>query len=201
MTDNTDMTVCASSLDYKRFEWWEIEFNPLETPAVICRSYIWRRTRWQIRVLIPCCEPERMVRFNGWPIWAWKEPELVSRNKLRNTCWILLICNSSMDISFLIVFLSAFSCLNLFVCLSCHSSRWAFLLVVVVGTFEPRGKVPELGVQCWTCWKEEGVMAREKRNATQTPNGWEEYGEAIERCKIGTWHLIMHFTKRSFRSD
>lgn len=27
----------------------------------------------------------QMALFNGWRIWAWKEPELVPRNKLRNT--------------------------------------------------------------------------------------------------------------------
>lgn len=90
------MAICLrfGTAVWKRGIWWEIDFHPLETwigdaqrvnPAVKRRSYIWRRTRWQIRVLLPCCKPERMALFNGWRIWAWKEPELVPRNKLRNT--------------------------------------------------------------------------------------------------------------------
>ena len=90
------MAICLrfGTAVWKRGIWWEIDFHPLETwirdaqrvnTAVKCRSYIWRRTRWQIWVLLPCCKPERMALFNGWRIWAWKEPELVPRNKLRNT--------------------------------------------------------------------------------------------------------------------
>jgi len=40
----------------------------------------------------------------------------------------------------------------------------------------PAFKVPELGVQCWICWKEDPVMAREKRGIphTQTPKAARE---------------------------
>lgn len=156
---------------WKRGIWWEIDFHPLETwigdaqrvnPAVKCRSYIWRRTRWQIRVLLPCCKPERMALFNGWRIWAWKEPELVPRNKLRNTfcSWFVffkhghfIFKNGKKSIKN-----SGFSEVSppqkkhQF---SCH----------VIGVTSPAFKVPELGVQCWICWKEDPVMAREKRGA------------------------------------